>query len=171
MGICIYGLVHFPSLFLTSTCFNMLHSPGFLDICSLMLDWFIIIQGCFKCAFLQCYIYFHFFILLITPSVYGDSVAMTILFFMHVCTHLESSSDGFAAEYICFAGTSLVMTVMRSIGTDSGRLGAWCWIEAQPSEQACIHFLMLSNCQVLSNSFFSLGKIVYECRNVFLIGF
>ncbi|MQM09411.1 hypothetical protein Taro_042282 [Colocasia esculenta] len=35
-------------------------------------------------------------------------------------------------------GTSLAMTVIRSIGNDYGHLGSWCWTETARTGKACM---------------------------------
>lgn len=42
------------------------------------------------------------------------------------------------------AGTSLVMTVIRSIGNDHGHLGVWCWAQRGQTGKASTEEILLA---------------------------
>lgn len=55
----------------------------------------------------------------------------TIAFTLHrtVVKHKTDVEDFGSVFHLYVWGTSLAMTVIRSIGSDYGQLGAWCWTE------------------------------------------
>ncbi|KDP28016.1 hypothetical protein JCGZ_19096 [Jatropha curcas] len=66
----------------------------------------------------------------------------TIAFTLHrtVVKHKTDVEDLEAMFHLYVWGTSLVMTVIRSIGNNHGHLGAWCWTETGRTRKA-IHFI------------------------------
>ncbi|KAJ6812728.1 G-protein coupled receptor 1 [Iris pallida] len=66
----------------------------------------------------------------------------TIAFTLHrtVVKHKIDVEDFGSVFHLYVWGTSLAMTVMRSIGSSSGRLGAWCWTDSGHKGKACSSF-------------------------------
>ncbi|XP_065863980.1 G-protein coupled receptor 1 [Euphorbia lathyris] len=66
----------------------------------------------------------------------------TIAFTLHrtVVKHKADVEDLEAIFHLYVWGTSLVMTVIRSIGNEHGHLGAWCWTEVGRTRKA-VHFI------------------------------
>lgn len=66
----------------------------------------------------------------------------TIAFTLHrtVVKHKTDVEDLGSMFHLYVWGTSLVMTVIRSIGNDFGHLGTWCWGEAARSGKL-VHFV------------------------------
>ncbi|KMZ60468.1 G-protein-coupled receptor 1 [Zostera marina] len=66
----------------------------------------------------------------------------TIAFTLHrtVVQHKADVEDLGSMFHLYVWGTSLVMTVIRSIGNDYGHLGTWCWSETAHTGKA-IHFI------------------------------
>ncbi|XP_022760800.1 G-protein coupled receptor 1-like isoform X6 [Durio zibethinus] len=66
----------------------------------------------------------------------------TIAFTLHrtVVRHKTDVEDLEAMFHLYVWGTSLVMTVIRSIGNDHTHLGAWCWAQTGRTGKA-IHFI------------------------------
>ena len=55
---------------------------------------------------------------------------------MEVLCQLLKSVERFQLLFI-YPGTSLATTVLRSIGSDYGRPGSWCWIQQGSMAKAC----------------------------------
>ncbi|KAK8365681.1 hypothetical protein V6Z12_A02G071300 [Gossypium hirsutum] len=66
----------------------------------------------------------------------------TIAFTLHrtVVRHKTDVEDLEAVFHLYVWGTSLVMTVIRSIGNDHTHLGAWCWAQTGRTGKA-VHFI------------------------------
>lgn len=66
----------------------------------------------------------------------------TIAFTLHrtVVKHKSDIEEFGSVFHLYVWGTSLAMTVMRSIGSDSGKLGTWCWTETEHTGQVA-HFM------------------------------
>lgn len=66
----------------------------------------------------------------------------TIAFTLHrtVVRHKTDVEDLEAIFHLYVWGTSLVMTVIRSIGNDHTHLGAWCWAQTGRTGKA-VHFI------------------------------
>lgn len=66
----------------------------------------------------------------------------TIAFTLHrtVVRHKTDVEDLEPMFHLYVWGTSLVVTVIRSIGNDPGRLGVWCWTETGRTGKA-VHFV------------------------------
>ncbi|XP_043720413.1 G-protein coupled receptor 1 [Telopea speciosissima] len=66
----------------------------------------------------------------------------TIAFTLHrtVVRHKTDVEDLEPMFHLYVWGTSLVLTVIRSIGNDPGRLGIWCWTETGRAGKA-VHFI------------------------------
>ncbi|CAA6664644.1 unnamed protein product [Spirodela intermedia] len=66
----------------------------------------------------------------------------TIAFTLHrtVVRHKTDVEDLGSLFHLYVWGTSLALTVVRSIGNDYGRLGTWCWTETARTGKA-IHFI------------------------------
>uniref|UniRef100_A0A2P2JLI6 G-protein coupled receptor 1 isoform X1 n=2 Tax=Rhizophora mucronata TaxID=61149 RepID=A0A2P2JLI6_RHIMU len=80
----------------------------------------------------------------------------TIAFTLHrtVVRHKTDVEDLEAMFHLYVWGTSLFMTVMRSIGNDHGHLGAWCWTKQIGRTKKAVHFLTFYTplwCAILYN--------------------
>ncbi|KAK9273788.1 hypothetical protein L1049_018598 [Liquidambar formosana] len=66
----------------------------------------------------------------------------TIAFTLHrtVVRHMTDVEDLEPMFHLYVWGTSLVVTVMRSIGNEHGHLGAWCWTETGRTGKV-VHFI------------------------------
>ncbi|KAK6927207.1 hypothetical protein RJ641_005798 [Dillenia turbinata] len=64
----------------------------------------------------------------------------TIAFTLHrtVVRHKTDVEDLEPMFHLYVWGTSLVMTIIRSIGNDAGHMDAWCWAETGRTGKACI---------------------------------
>ncbi|KAK6912883.1 hypothetical protein RJ641_022484 [Dillenia turbinata] len=66
----------------------------------------------------------------------------TIAFTLHrtVVRHKTDVEDLEPMFHLYVWGTSLVMTIIRSIGNDPGHMGAWCWTETGRTGKACTFY-------------------------------
>ena len=90
-----------------------------------------------KCSCLSyvCLLKLYLMVLLVGPSIF-ISRSLFYRVTMEVLCQLLKSVERFQLLFI-YPGTSLATTVLRSIGSDYGRPGSWCWIQQGSMAKAC----------------------------------